>query len=142
MTGGFGASELDFSYRHSVFSGGGRCITSAVFKLAPGEKTEINAKMEELLAKRFDKQPMDMPSAGSTFKRPEGAFASALIDKCGLKGFRVGGAGVSEKHAGFVVNAGGASCRDVLELIDKVKERVLKDTGFVLEPEVEIWGET
>ena len=94
--------------------------------------------MEELIGKRYDKQPMDKPSAGSTFKRPEGAFASALIDQCGLKGFSVGGAQVSEKHAGFVINKGGATCKDVLELIASVQEKVKAETGFDLEPEVEI----
>ena len=96
--------------------------------------------MEELLAKRYDNQPMDKPSAGSTFKRPEGAFASALIDQCGLKGYRVGGAEVSTKHAGFVINAGGATCSDVLTLISDVQKKRQEETGFSLEPEVEILG--
>ncbi|HQQ89089.1 MAG TPA: UDP-N-acetylenolpyruvoylglucosamine reductase, partial [Oscillospiraceae bacterium] len=87
-----------------------------------------------------DRQPMDLPSAGSTFKRPEGAFAAELIDRCGLKGFRIGGAEVSEKHAGFVVNRGGATCREVLELIDYVKKTVREQTGFLLEPEVKFLG--
>ena len=126
------------SYRHSVYSSKKYIITSAVFRLKKGDKAEIKAKMDELLGKRFDKQPMDKPSAGSTFKRPEGAFASALIDQCGLKGFTVGGAQVSEKHAGFVINKGGATCADVLELIKQVQDKVKTDTGFTLEPEVEI----
>ena len=126
------------SYRHSVYGSKKYIITSAVFRLKKGDKVEIKAKMDELIGKRFDKQPMDKPSAGSTFKRPEGAFASALIDQCGLKGFTVGGAQVSEKHAGFVINKGDATCADVLELIERVQNKVKTDTGFTLEPEVEI----
>lgn len=134
----FEGDALEMSYRHSVYSSKKYIITSAVFRLKKGDKAEIKAKMDELLGKRFDKQPMDKPSAGSTFKRPEGAFASALIDQCGLKGFTVGGAQVSEKHAGFVINKGGATCADVLELIKQVQDKVKTDTGFTLEPEVEI----
>lgn len=136
--GKFSGEELQMSYRRSVYSSKKYIITSAVFRLKKGDKAEIKAKMDELLGKRFDKQPMDKPSAGSTFKRPEGAFASALIDQCGLKGFTVGGAQVSEKHAGFVINKGGATCSDVLELIKQVQDKVKTDTGFTLEPEVEI----
>lgn len=136
--GVFEGDALEMSYRHSVYSSKKYIITSAVFRLKKGDKAEIKAKMDELLGKRFDKQPMDKPSAGSTFKRPEGAFASALIDQCGLKGFTVGGAQVSEKHAGFVINKGGATCADVLELIKQVQDKVKTDTGFTLEPEVEI----
>ena len=136
--GVFEGDALEMSYRHSVYSSKKYIITSAVFRLKKGNKAEIKAKMDELLGKRFDKQPMDKPSAGSTFKRPEGAFASALIDQCGLKGFTVGGAQVSEKHAGFVINKGDATCADVLELIERVRDKVKADTGFVLEPEVEI----
>lgn len=136
--GVFEGGALEMSYRHSVYSSKKYIITSAVFRLKKGDKAEIKAKMDELLGKRFDKQPMDKPSAGSTFKRPEGAFASALIDQCGLKGFTVGGAQVSEKHAGFVINKGGATCADVLELIKQVQDKVKTDTGFTLEPEVEI----
>ena len=136
--GVFEGDALEMSYRHSVYSSNKYIITSAVFRLKKGDKAEIKAKMDELLGKRFDKQPMDKPSAGSTFKRPEGAFASALIDQCGLKGFTVGGAQVSEKHAGFVINKGGATCADALELIKQVQDKVKTDTGFTLEPEVEI----
>lgn len=139
-TGRFTGEELEMSYRHSVYSAKEYFITGAAFKLKKGEKAEIKAKMDDLLGRRFDKQPMDKPSAGSTFKRPEGAFASALIDQCGLKGYRVGGAEVSTKHAGFVVNVGGATCADVLALIKDVQEKVKADTGFFLEPEVEILG--
>ncbi len=137
-TGRFFGSELDMSYRHSIYSGKEYIITGAAFKLKKGDKDEIKAKMEELLGRRYDKQPMDKPSAGSTFKRPEGAFASALIDGCGLKGHRVGGAEVSTKHAGFVINAGGATCSDVLNLIADIQKKVFDETGYSLEPEVEI----
>ena len=140
-TGRFTGEELSLSYRHSVYSDKEFFITGAAFRLQKGDKAEIRAKMDELLGKRFDKQPMDKPSAGSTFKRPEGAFAAALIDQCGLKGYRVGGAEVSTKHAGFVVNIGDATCSDVLKLMDDVKEKVKEETGYVLEPEVEILGE-
>ncbi len=136
--GRFTGEELEMSYRHSAYSAKDYFITGAAFRLVKGDKTEIKAKMEDLLGRRFDKQPMDKPSAGSTFKRPEGAFASALVDQCGLKGYRVGGAEVSTKHAGFVVNVGGATCADVLQLIKDVQEKVKNDTGFFLEPEVEI----
>ncbi|MBE6900419.1 MAG: UDP-N-acetylmuramate dehydrogenase [Ruminococcaceae bacterium] len=139
-TGRFTGEELAMSYRHSVYSNKEYFITGAAFKLQKGEKTEIKAKMDDLLGRRFDKQPMDKPSAGSTFKRPEGAFASALIDQCGLKGYRVGGAEVSTKHAGFVVNVGGATCADVLQLIKDIQEKVKNETGFFIEPEVEILG--
>ena len=137
-TGRFSGEQLQMSYRHSAYSGKEYFITGAAFKLKKGDKAEIKAKMDDLLGRRFDKQPMDKPSAGSTFKRPEGAFASALIDQCGLKGYRVGGAEVSTKHAGFVVNIGGATCADVLALIKDVQEKVKNDTGYFLEPEVEI----
>ena len=139
-TGRFTGEELDMSYRHSAYSAKEYFITGAAFKLTKGNKAEIKAKMDELLGRRFDKQPMDKPSAGSTFKRPEGAFASALIDQCGLKGYRVGGAEVSTKHAGFVVNIGGGTCSDVLQLIKDVQEKVESETGYHLEPEVEILG--
>lgn len=138
--GRFTGEELDMSYRHSAYSAKEYFITGAAFKLIKGDKTEIKAKMDDLLGRRFDKQPMDKPSAGSTFKRPEGAFASALIDQCGLKGYRVGGAEVSTKHAGFVVNIGEATCADVLRLIKDIQEKVKNDTGFFIEPEVEILG--
>lgn len=133
--------ELGFGYRKSAFMDGGKIITSAEFKLAHGDKDEIKARMDELKARRLEKQPYDMPSAGSTFKRPKTGYAAALIEQCGLKGRRVGGAQVSEKHTGFIVNAGGATCKDVLELMDIVRETVLKETGVELEPEVRVIGE-
>ena len=127
---------LEFGYRRSFFTGKECIILSALFSLAPGEPEAIAAAMEDCMARRRAKQPLELPSAGSTFKRPQGAYAAALIDQCGLKGLRVGGAQVSEKHAGFVVNTGGATCADVLELIRQIQETVLEKTGYFLEPEV------
>ena len=132
------ASELDLRYRHSIFEENGGCILSAQFALTPGEPEAIRAKMDELMAKRLDKQPLDKPSAGSTFKRPQGAFAGKLIEDCGLRGFTVGGAQISEKHCGFVINRGGATCADVLALIEKVQKTVYDAHGVMLEPEVKI----
>ncbi|MDR2532088.1 MAG: UDP-N-acetylmuramate dehydrogenase [Oscillospiraceae bacterium] len=129
-----------FSYRKSSFMSAKRVITSASFKLQKGDKAQIAAKMEDFMNRRRDKQPLEFPSAGSTFKRPEGDYASRLIDVCGLKGFSVGGAQVSEKHAGFIINKGNATCKDVLKLTEAVKERVFKETGFMLEREVEVLG--
>lgn len=125
-----------FSYRHSRFSAGGWLILAAEVSLSPGDPAVIRGRMEELMAKRKAKQPLEYPSAGSTFKRPEGHFAAALIEECGLKGLTVGGAQVSAKHAGFVINTGSATCRDILELMDQVRERVFRETGVALEPEV------
>ena len=130
------AEQCEFGYRHSVFSDGSRLVLSAVMELQPGDEAAIRGRMAELMEKRKSKQPLEWPSAGSTFKRPEGYFAAALIDQCGLKEFRIGGAQVSEKHAGFVINAGGATCRDILDLMDAVRERVFRETGVELEPEV------
>lgn len=130
------AEACRFSYRHSAFSDGSRLILSARVELTPGDGEQIRARMAELSARRREKQPLDLPSAGSTFKRPQGYFAAALIDQCGLKGLRIGGAMVSEKHAGFVVNAGGATCADILALMDQVRQRVFRETGVELEPEI------
>ena len=132
------ASELALSYRHSIFEENGGCILSAKFYLAKGNAADIRAKMDDLMARRKDKQPLDKPSAGSTFKRPVGAFAAALIDQCGLKGYRHGGAAVSEKHCGFVVNLGGATCADVLALCDEVRTIVKEKTGYDLEKEIRV----
>ena len=132
------AADCGFSYRRSAFSGGTRLILRAEFSLSQGDPEEIRAKMEDLARRRKEKQPLEYPSAGSMFKRPAGHFAAALIDQCGLKGFTVGGAQVSEKHAGFVINRGGATCADVLALVDQVKERVLQQTGVELEMEVRV----
>ncbi len=131
---------LGFGYRTSALQAGGRVITGVRFRLTPSDAEEERRKIAELSEKRREKQPVDKPSAGSTFKRPAGAFAAALIDQCGLKGARVGGASVSEKHAGFLINEG-ASAADFLALMQLVRDRVLRETGFGLEPEVRILGE-
>lgn len=130
------AEDCRLGYRTSVFHSNSWTILSAAFRLERGEEPEIRAKMAELMGRRRDKQPLNLPSCGSTFKRPEGAFAGALIEQCGLKGFRVGGAGVSEKHAGFVVNNGGATTADILSVISHVHDTVLAETGFELKCEV------
>ena len=130
--------ELDFSYRQSFFSDKNFCIVGATLKLGKGNKEVIRKAMDELLGRRKEKQPLEFPSAGSTFKRPEGSYASLLIDECGLKGYSVGDAQVSEKHAGFVINRGNASCIDVVKLMSDVKEIVFEKTGYVLEPEVKL----
>ena len=132
------AANLDLSYRHSIFEENGGCILSAKFHLKRGDSAAIKARMDELMQKRVDKQPLDKPSAGSTFKRPVGAFAAALIDQCGLRGYRHGGAAVSEKHCGFVVNLGGATCADVLALCDEVRAIVKEKTGYDLEKEIRV----
>ncbi len=138
IKGFYEGSELDLSYRHSVYSKSDKVITALYLKLTNGDKNEIKAKMDELMCKRRDKQPLEYPSAGSTFKRPEGYFAGALIEQCGLKGFTVGGAQVSEKHAGFVINIGGATAADVLGVVEHCRKTVFDNTGVKLEPEVEI----
>ena len=125
-------------YRHSIFEENSGCILSAQFHLQPGNAADIRAKMDELMAKRVEKQPLDKPSAGSTFKRPAGAFTAALIDQCGLRGYRHGGAAVSDKHCGFVVNLGGATCADVLALCDEVRAIVKEKTGYDLEKEIRV----
>ena len=132
------AGELQLSYRHSAFSDTSRLITGAVFRLTPGDGVSIRAKMRELIEKRRASQPLDVPSAGSTFKRPAGGYAAAMIDRCGLKGLSVGGAMVSTKHAGFVVNTGGATYADVTALIREIQKRVFEAEGVMLEPEVKI----
>ena len=130
--------EQQLSYRRSAYSAGDKFVTSAVLHLQNGNQAEIRGKMEELAAKRRASQPLELPSAGSTFKRPVGGYAAALIDQCGLKGLSVGGAQVSPKHAGFVVNTGGATCADVLALTDRIRETVLKATGIDLELEIRL----
>lgn len=131
--------KMEFGYRHSILTDHPDWVVLyAVFRLTPGDPAEIRANMEALMAKRKASQPLEWPSAGSTFKRPPGHFAGTLIDQCGLKGLTVGGAQVSEKHAGFVINRGGATFADVMGLITKVQERVLAATGVRLEPEVKI----
>ena len=131
--------QMGLSYRHSCFMEEGMqgsCIVRAAFGLQRGEKAAIQSEMDRILNQRRQKQPLEYPSAGSTFKRPQGAFAAQLIDKCGLKGFTVGGAQVSKKHAGFVINTGKATCADVLELTRQVRECVQEKTGYLLELEV------
>ena len=130
------AEEMELSYRHSVFSENGFCILSVTMELIPRDKAEIRAKMDELMQKRRDKQPLEFPSCGSTFKRPEGYFAAALIEECGLKGCMVGGAQVSEKHSGFVINRGGATFEDVMELVGHIKSAVREQKGVELECEM------
>ena len=133
------AEEADWSYRHSMMNDAGYVILSATLELREGDPAEIEALMADLKQKREDKQPLDMPSAGSTFKRPEGYFAGKLIQDAGLRGYSVGGAQVSEKHTGFVVNRGGATAADVMQLIADVQKRVHDEFGVMLEPEVRIW---
>ena len=134
------AAECSFGYRKSIFSGGEMLILEATFLLEPGDGEAVKARMEDLAARRREKQPLELPSAGSFFQRPEGQFAGALIEKCGLKGAEVGGAQVSEKHAGFLVNRGGATAEDVRRLMELVRETVLWETGVRLEPEVKFLG--
>ena len=132
------AEELELSYRHSVFSHTDAIVLSARVGLVKGDAPQIRDKMRELMERRKKSQPLEYPSAGSTFKRPVGYFAGTLIDQAGLKGTRVGGAEVSEKHAGFIINRGGATCRDVEELIAKVQSVIREKNGVELEAEVKI----
>ena len=133
------ADGLSLGYRRSFYSEhSGYIITDAVFKLRKGEKESIKAMMDDFIARRKDKQPLEYPSAGSTFKRPEGHFAGALIEQCGLKSCRIGGAEVSEKHAGFIINRYGGTADDIIALIEYVKKTVKEKTGVTLEPEVKI----
>ena len=131
--------EMQFSYRHSILEDRPGIVVSADFALEPGESQAIRAKMKELIGKRTASQPLDMPSAGSAFKRPAGGYAAALIEQAGLKGYRCGGAAISEKHAGFAVNLGNATAADVKNLLRQVSDRVFDRTGIRLEPEVRIW---
>lgn len=130
--------EMEFSYRHSICSSGGYIVTEAVIEIEPGDKQEISRRIEELSLRRKEKQPLEYPSCGSTFKRPEGYFAGKLITDAGLKGMMRGGAQVSEKHAGFIINKNNASAADIISLIETVKERVREDSGVELECEVRI----
>lgn len=134
----FSKEEMELSYRTSVFQRRNSIITKAVFKLHKAEKSEIEARMNELMARRKEKQPLEYPNAGSTFKRPQGQFAGKLIQDCGLKGVSIGGAQVSEKHSGFVINTGNATSDDIKRLIEKVQQTVLEKTGYFLECEVRI----
>ncbi len=130
---------LAFSYRHSCLEQSGGIVLGAVFALTPKPEEEVRSVMRQLMAKRSASQPLDLPSAGSAFKRPVGGYAAALIDEAGLKGFRVGGAAVSEKHAGFVVNLGEATAADVRSVLQQVAQQVYAASGIRLEPEVRIW---
>ena len=130
------AEDAKLSYRHSVYKENGCIILSAKVKLVKGNKDCIKSAMEDFLSRRKDKQPLEYPSAGSTFKRPDGYFAGALIEQCGLKGKSIGGAEVSEKHSGFVINKNNATSKDILDLIKFVSETVKNETGVTLEPEV------
>ena len=135
------ADELDFGYRHSALQGSSKIVTSVTVELAAGDKQAIAEKMADFSNRRITKQPLELPSAGSMFKRPPGYFAGTLIDQTGLKGYTVGGAQVSTKHAGFVVNIGGATAADVLQLISDVQAKVFAAHGVHLEPEVLVLGE-
>ncbi|MCR5530908.1 MAG: UDP-N-acetylmuramate dehydrogenase [Lachnospiraceae bacterium] len=135
------ASELDLSYRHSNIDENGYTVLSAVFAVKKSEDPEaVSGRVAELSEKRKEKQPLEYPSAGSTFKRPEGYFAGKLIDDCGLRGYRVGDAQVSEKHCGFVINRGNATAEDVMQLISAVQRKVMEQFGILLEPEVRFLG--
>lgn len=139
--GNVGALEgdsLQLSYRHSAYYDNGCTITGLYMRLHKADGEEIKAKMDDLIGRRRDKQPLEYPSAGSTFKRPQGYFAGALIEECNLKGASVGGAQVSEKHAGFVINKGGATCKDVLDLCEMVSNKVLNEKGVKLEMEIRV----
>ncbi len=137
----YDVSHLDFGYRHSVFHDNHEVIGEVIMTLKPGDKNVIKARMDELTEKRESKQPLEFASAGSTFKRPPGYFAGTLIEQTGLKGLSVGDAQVSHKHAGFVINTGSASAKDVLDLIAEVQRRVYDQHGVHLEPEVRMIGE-
>ena len=133
------AEEMGFSYRHSILEEQPGIVVAAEFELSPAPVEEIKGKMKELMGKRSASQPLDLPSAGSAFKRPVGGYAAALIDQAGLKGYAVGGAAVSTKHAGFAVNVGGATAADVKELLRQVSDIVYEKSGIRLDPEVRIW---
>ncbi len=130
------ADALELSYRHSVYKHNECVVLFAEFQLKDGNKSEIKALMDDIMNRRVTKQPLEYPSAGSVFKRPEGAFAGALIQDCGLKGCSIGGAQVSEKHSGFIINTGGATCEDVMNLVSHIQNTVRSETGFTLEREI------
>ena len=132
-------ADMNFSYRHSRIEDEGGIVVSAVFALTPAPEEQIRSCMRDLMQRRKTSQPLELPSAGSAFKRPVGGYAAALIDQAGLKGFQIGGAAVSEKHAGFVVNLGGATASDVCALLRSVADKVYALSGIQLEPEVRIW---
>ena len=133
--------ELELGYRTSIVAKKDYIVLEAEYQLKVGDRDTIRAKMEELRTQRVTKQPLEYPSAGSTFKRPEGYFAGKLIQDAGLRGFKVGGAQVSEKHCGFVINTGDASAADIAELMRQVSDKVMQEFGVTLEPEVKRLGE-
>ena len=130
---------MGFSYRHSRLEDEGGIVVSATFQLMPKPAEEIRTTMQDLMTRRSNSQPLDLPSAGSAFKRPVGGYAAALIDGAGLKGYQVGGAAVSKKHAGFVVNMGSATAQNVKDLLAEVSDKVYENSGIRLEPEIRIW---
>ena len=132
-------AEMCFSYRHSVLEDTNKIVVSALLKLTPAPAEEVKAKMKELIGKRTASQPLDYPSAGSAFKRPAGGYAAALIDEAGMKGYRIGDAAISEKHAGFAVNLGNATAEDVKQLLKEVAQKVYAHSGIRIEPEIRIW---
>ena len=132
-------NDMEFSYRHSILEETEAIVISGEFLLTEGDSQQIWAKMKELIGKRSASQPLDLPSAGSAFKRPVGGYAAALIDQAGLKGYQVGGAAISTKHAGFAVNLGGATAEDVKTLLQEVSDKVYENSGIRIEPEIRIW---
>ncbi len=138
--GEYSNSEQSFSYRHSVFMDEKKLVLSSVFKLSRGNEADIRAKMNDFMSQRREKQPLELPSAGSVFKRGNGFITAKLIEEVGLKGRRIGGAEVSKKHAGFIVNLGGATSDDVLRLIDEIKREIFEKTGFTIECEIRYIG--
>ena len=132
----YSLEELNLGYRTSIFKSNGEIILFSKYQLHKGERSAIKAQMDDVMNRRKTKQPLEYPSAGSVFKRPEGAFAGTLIEQCGLKGRTVGGAQVSEKHAGFIINVGGATCDDVMNLVKLVQDVVKTETGYFLEREI------
>ena len=133
------SGQMDFSYRHSCLENSGDIVLSALFALTPDDPEAIKGRMKELQAKRSASQPLNYPSAGSAFKRPKQGYAAALIDQAGLRGYRVGNAAISEKHAGFAVNLGGATAAEVRQLLEDVANIVEENSGIRLEPEIRIW---
>ncbi len=132
----YSLEELNLGYRTSIFKSNGEIILFSKYQLHKGERSAIKSQMDDVMNRRKTKQPLEYPSAGSVFKRPEGAFAGTLIEQCGLKGRTVGGAQVSEKHAGFIINVGGATCDDVMNLVKLVQDVVKTETGYFLEREI------
>jgi len=133
--------ELQFSYRHSALQGSDDIVLKVILQLQKGDRTAIQAKMDDFSQRRISKQPLDIPSAGSTFKRPEGRFVGQMVEESGLKGFRIGGAEVSVKHAGFIVNADHATAADVLQLIEFIQKKIMENYNVALVPEVLVLGE-